>query len=320
MARATAALLKNCERLYRASRAAASAAMRLFAPFIGESGDAPTVVIAQQARKNSGAKDLLSCESLEKLAQRAYSGWALGLESQTMPRTSRHFWKAGVVVLAAIPLALPPALAAMSRADRIRETSLSDTLLGQFTPASGDPRLIARYAKVSADARRSFSFTPALTDENRGNRAITVVVRSRDESSSAALTSALVQGRKAPVAITPVAYNLGASVGFEKFVTPALPRELDLRNLPQAKAPEQNEKKSRFATRMTARPSDPAGATDRLTAPGDDQTVDVVSSYRVTKNLDVTAGVRYKSDDGVQPLTDARRDSQAVYVGTAFRF
>ncbi|WP_260581556.1 hypothetical protein [Sphingopyxis sp. PET50] len=93
-----------------------------------------------------------------------------------MPRSKRHFWKAGVVVLAAVPLALPPAIAAMSRADRIRETSLSDTLLGQFTPASGDPRLIARYAKVSADARRSFVFTPTLTGENRQNRAITVVI------------------------------------------------------------------------------------------------------------------------------------------------
>jgi hypothetical protein len=237
-----------------------------------------------------------------------------------MPRNSRHFWKAGVVVMATVSLALPPALAAMSRADRIRETSLSETLLGQFTPASGDPRLIARYAKVSADARNNFSFTPALTDENRQNRAITVVIRARDNASSAAMTSALAQGRKAPVAITPVAYNLGASVGFEKFVTPTLPRGVDLRNLPQAKAPEQNEKKSRFATRMTARPSDPAGATDRLTAPGDEQAVDVVSSYRLTRNLDVTAGVRYKSEDSVQPLTDTRRDSQAVYVGTAFRF
>jgi hypothetical protein len=56
MARASAALLKNCERLYRASRAAASAAMRLFAPFIRESGGGPTVVIAQQARKNQGLK------------------------------------------------------------------------------------------------------------------------------------------------------------------------------------------------------------------------------------------------------------------------
>ena len=71
---------------------------------------------------------------------------------------------------------------------------------------------------------------------------------------------------------------------------------------------------------MINRPSDPAGATDRVTAPGDDQNVDVVSSYRLTKNLDVTAGVRYRTDDRVQPLTDSRRDSQAVYVGTAFRF
>jgi hypothetical protein len=209
----------------------------------------------------------------------------------------------------------------MSRADRIRETSMSDTLLGQFTPASGDPRLIARYAKVSADSRRSFSFTPALTDTNRPNRAITVVIRTRDDASSAARTTGLAAGRaNMPIAITPIAYNLGASVGFQKFVTPALPRGVDLRNLPVAKAPEQAERKSRFAARVTSQPSDPAGATDRITAPGDDQNVDVVSSYRLTKNLDVTAGVRYRTDDRVQPLTDSRRDSQAVYVGTAFRF
>ncbi len=71
---------------------------------------------------------------------------------------------------------------------------------------------------------------------------------------------------------------------------------------------------------MLNRPSDPSGATDRITAPGEAPSVDVVSSYRLTKNIDVTAGVRYKSDDRVEPLTDTRRDSQAVYVGTAFRF
>lgn len=239
-----------------------------------------------------------------------------------MARKPRHFWKIGLIALAAVPIALPPALAAMTRADRIRDMQLSETVLGQFTPASGDPRLIARYAKMSAEARSGFSFTPALSDENRKNRAITVVIRARDDSSSAARTAALVAGRaQNPIAITPVAYNLGASVGFEKFVTPALPRGADLRNLPVARAPEQADgRKSRFATRMVSRSSDPAGATDRVTAPGEDQTVDVVSSYRLTRNFDVTAGVRYKSDDRVQPLTDARRDSQAVYVGTAFRF
>ena len=238
-----------------------------------------------------------------------------------MARKSHHFWKGGLAVLAALSLALPPALAAMTRADRIRDTSLSEALLGQFTPASGDPRLIARYAKMSAEARQGFSFTPALPDNARSNRAITVVIRARDDASSAARTTAIAAGRtKAPIAITPVAYDLGASVGFEKFVTPTLPRGIDLNNLPVAKAPEQIERKSRFATRMINRPSDPAGATDRVTAPGEEQSVDVVSSYRLTKNIDVTAGVRYRADDRVQPLTDTRRDSQAVYVGTAFRF
>jgi hypothetical protein len=237
-----------------------------------------------------------------------------------MARTSRHFWKGSLTALAVVSLALPPALAAISNSDRIRDTTLSETLLGQFTPASGDERLIARYNKMSAEQRGSFSFTPALTDDNRKNRAITVVIRARDDASSAARTSALAAGRTAPIAITPVAYNLGASVGFEKFVTPALPRGTDLRNLPVAKAPEQDEKKSRFATRMVNRPSDPSGATDRVTAPGEASAVDVVSSYRLTKNIDVTAGVRYKSDDRVEPLTDTRRDSQAVYIGTAFRF
>lgn len=238
-----------------------------------------------------------------------------------MARKPRHFWKAGLFAAAAISVALPPALAAMTRADRIRSTQLTETLLGQFTPASGDQRLIARYNKVSAEARSRFSFTPALTDQARKNRAITVVIRARDDESSVARTAALAAGRpKASIAITPVAYDLGASLGFQKFVTPALPRGVDLRNLPVAKAPEQAEKKSRFATRVVSHPSDPAGATDRVTSPGDDQNVDVVSSYRLTKNLDVTAGVRYRTDDRIQPLTDSRRDSQAVYVGTAFRF
>ncbi|MDZ3832142.1 MAG: hypothetical protein U0S50_10030 [Sphingopyxis sp.] len=239
-----------------------------------------------------------------------------------MARKPRHYWRAGLIALATVSVALPPALAAMTRADRIRDTVLSEALLGQFTPASGDPRLIARYAKMSAEARKSFSFTPAVTDDNRKNRAITVVIRARDDASSAARTNALAAGRtKTPIAIAPVAYDLGASVGLQKFSTPSLPRELDLRNLPVAQAPEQaDKKKSRFATRMIARPSEPTGATDRVTSPGSDQSVDVVSSYRLTKNIDVTAGVRYRSDAAVEPLTDARRDNQAVYVGTAFRF
>jgi opacity protein-like surface antigen len=54
---------------------------------------------------------------------------------------------------------------------------------------------------------------------------------------------------------------------------------------------------------------------------GEDQ-VDVGGSYRLTRNLNVTAGVRYSQQDRerLHPLTDGKQDNQAVYVGTQFRF
>lgn len=236
-----------------------------------------------------------------------------------MPRKPRHFLKAGLIALAATSLALPPALASLSRAERIRETQLSETLLGQFTPASGDPRLIARYNRMASNTRSSFSFTPAMTDHSQQNRAITVVIRANEDSPAARM---LPNARgKSAIAIQPLAYDLGASVGFEKFVTPAIPRGTDLKHLPQARAPEvESHKPSRFAAKMRPARSDPEAAPDRWSSIANDQAVDVVSSYRLTRNLDVTAGYRYKSEDAVEPLTDGRRDSQALYIGTAFRF
>ena len=44
-------------------------------------------------------------------------------------------------------------------------------------------------------------------------------------------------------------------------------------------------------------------------------------SYSLTRNIDLTAGLRYKSErERLTRFNDDRRDSQAVYVGTAFRF
>src|SRR3546814_3805040 len=113
-----------------------------------------------------------------------------------MAQRPRQFWRGSFVALAAVSLALPPALAAMTRSDHLRDLSLSETLLGQFTPASGDPRLIARYSAMSEEVRSNFSFTPAVNEESRKSRAITVVIRKREAASSAARTAALTQGRK----------------------------------------------------------------------------------------------------------------------------
>ena len=52
-----------------------------------------------------------------------------------------------------------------------------------------------------------------------------------------------------------------------------------------------------------------------------DGTAMTALSVRHGRNLDLTAGLRYKSErERLARFNDDRRDSQAVYVGTAFRF
>jgi len=49
--------------------------------------------------------------------------------------------------------------------------------------------------------------------------------------------------------------------------------------------------------------------------------VGVGGSFSLTRNLDLTGGVRYKTQHEVLvPLVDDKRDGQAVYFGTTFRF
>ena len=49
--------------------------------------------------------------------------------------------------------------------------------------------------------------------------------------------------------------------------------------------------------------------------------IDVGGSFSISRKIDVTAGVRYASEnDRVIPLADNRKDSEAVYVGTKIRF
>ncbi len=236
-----------------------------------------------------------------------------------------HMLKAATALVVAFGLALPPALATISNPRDAGSSSISGALTGQFTPASGDPRLIARYGKVSEQSRAAFSFTPVLGGNAQPNRAITVVVRARANSapaSSASRTAALVEGRAPSVAVAPVVYNLGASVGFDRFVMPKMASGLDLRDVvetPRA-APRPAAKTPLFESKLRLEKLDPEGASPRAAPLGGREAVGVEGRLRVTRNLNVTAGVRYNGDDRLQPLTDERRDSQAVFVGTQFRF
>jgi hypothetical protein len=55
---------------------------------------------------------------------------------------------------------------------------------------------------------------------------------------------------------------------------------------------------------------------------GDNYSLDVGGSYSLSRRIALTGGVRYEVDRDKQQsaLKDDRRDSQAVYIGTAFKF
>jgi len=53
----------------------------------------------------------------------------------------------------------------------------------------------------------------------------------------------------------------------------------------------------------------------------DQYLVDVGGAYNISRRIALTGGVRYRVDENrLNPVADQRRDSQAVYVGTAFKF
>ena len=77
--------------------------------------------------------------------------------------------------------------------------------------------------------------------------------------------------------------------------------------------------------RVTARVAAGAERSDATRAPAlgkeEAYSLDVGGAYKLTRNIALTGGVRYRIDEERTPaLKDNRRDSQAVYVGTAFKF
>ena len=125
--------------------------------------------------------------------------------------------------------------------------------------------------------------------------------------------------------IAPAAYSLGTARGYRSFAqSSAASVPINQAEMPDLASyqpkPGVAQGSSRFAPRITLDEKEKTGRSPR-TFEQSDQQVDLGGSYRVTRNLNVTAGVRMTSDrDRLRPLTDGRQDSQAVYVGTQFRF
>ena len=211
-----------------------------------------------------------------------------------------------------------------------------------FTPADVDPQLARR---VAADIGNSnMRFTPA--DGRSGvDRTITVAVRVDDATARAITVRDTAALATAPGLGTPKVdagkFNLGISRGYRNFAgiegaTAAAPasgtrtrlpgsvRNLDMPDLAEFRPArgQAQDKPSRFQPRIALETEQGgAGRTPRTLDALGEQSVDVGGSYRIGRDIDVTAGVRLSQDrDRLAPLTDDVQDSQAVYVGTQIRF
>lgn len=191
--------------------------------------------------------------------------------------------------------------------------------IGTFTPAAADPRLAAAMAR-SGMAGNGFRFTPIAAVGK--NRDVTVAVRARTGNALAA--DRLTPGVSSTVGIAPVAYNLGAGFGWKRFALSGDLKRIDTGIVPGAREGVDvgvSYNAPKWSTRIQVAADRPVGNIPRSITGEESVSFDVGGAYRLTRNLDVTAGVRYKAErNRLEALSDNRRDSQAVYVGTAFRF
>ncbi len=175
-----------------------------------------------------------------------------------------------------------------------------------------------------------YPFTPA-SSPTRPDRSVTVAVRVDAETARALTVRAPRIGARAPsegpeVRIAPTGFSLGVSRGYANFA-----QNLARKDEPQSPviadpsrysiANGVSSRDARFNPRIVIDETLPAGRAPRTFAGDANDQVDLGGSYRVTRNLDVTAGVRYSQErERLIPPADGKQDNQAVYVGTQFRF
>ncbi len=219
-----------------------------------------------------------------------------------------------------------PAFGASEGARRLvpAERTISRSI-ATFTPASADPKLAALLA-LNGLNDSDFRFTPSESRRN-GSRAVTVAVRARSTTVSreAQRIGSAEPVSGASIGLAPIAYNLGVAVGWKRFALSGDVSRLDLAGLPGSRESVGlgvSYSGKRASARLRATADRPLGDTPKFITDNPTVAIDVAGSYTVARNIDLTAGLRYKreSNNRLDRLTDNRRDSQAVYIGTALRF
>jgi hypothetical protein len=224
------------------------------------------------------------------------------------------------LALAAAAMVMTPAIGlATAGKQRPPAISLSFNKISNFTPASADPRLAAMFANRGLSIA-DFKFTPAAA-KGRPSQ-LRVAVRAGGAPTPARAVEVAVASPATGLAAAQ--YDLGLAVGWKRLAVAG--------DVTRSSSPDPvigtretavvgvsyNLKK--FTGRVAVGGERNESRIAPLARP-DSYSLDVGGSYSISRNIALTGGVRYKIErDEIPALTDTRRDSKAVYVGTAFKF
>jgi hypothetical protein len=227
-----------------------------------------------------------------------------------------------VAALAAAGLVLTPAFAASTAKKRPAPVAVSFDPISSFTPANADPKLAASLAGRGLSLT-DFKFTPAAA-KGRPSQ-VRVAIRARVPGASPIQVASAANVPTTINALTPTSYNLGVAVGWKRFAVSG-----DVAKVQDANSAIGGRESAivgvsyslqRFTGRVAVGADRPEGHPLAALRRGNNYSLDVGGSYSLSKSIALTGGVRYNVErDRLSALKDDRRDSQAVYVGTAFKF
>jgi len=226
-----------------------------------------------------------------------------------------------VAAAAAAGLVLSPAFATTAAKKRPAPVALSFDPVSSFTPANADPKLAAALSGKSLPLT-DFKFTPAAA-KNRPSQ-VRVAIRARTITPSgvaqaSAATSTISQ-------LTPTGYNLGVAVGWKRFavagdVAKAKNADGAIGGREAAILGVSYSLSNKLSTRVAVGAERTSGNPLPALRRSDNVSLDAGASYSLSRRIALTGGVRYNIErERLSALQDQRRDSQAVYVGTAFKF
>lgn len=247
----------------------------------------------------------------------------------------KPFWWKNTVFAAALlasgSLAISPfVMPAFAASTNMQSSRKSNDWLNTFTPAGVDRLLAGKFVEPSGANNARFPFTLVGRDANR-NRTIIVAARasSRLTDGAVSIRGAITMaepGVGKALRLSAIDYRLTAAKGWQGFKLPTAPKlsavvplsELGRGNFRL----EDNAKKSgKFNTSVKFDQHKDTAPSARGSAAANEYKLDVGGSFSISRKIDLTAGVRYTSDnERVMPITDNRKDSEAVYVGTKIRF